>query len=279
MDDSDSSAKATFEQQKSQGLLQFDSDDTTLRSETRPRLAVLIDGENISPRCAADLFGLIDPLGEPVVRRVFGDWNRSIAKGWKEALLEYCLEPIQQFSYATGRNATDMALVIAAMDLFHGRQVDGFCLASGDCDFIPLVSRLRLAQVPVFGFGPETAAATLRTACTRYFLLSSASKKQIVPPKKSVDADIVNLLIEAVNQRADETGWANLSMVGSQLSKMVVGYSVKKWGFASLGKMLDAAGHFEVVRSTKAESRVRIKYLTLPARESDGLRRAFDATG
>ena len=224
-------------------------------SASRPkRLAVLIDGENISPRAADEIFAAAAERGEAKVRRVFGDWQRSAVGGWRDAALKWAVETIHQSSQSRGDGAADVGMAIAAMDLLYSGRVDGFCLASGDGDFTPLAQRLRTAGLPVYGFGPPQAAAPFRLACTEFVPLTALSgaharSAKLKTPSAALpplDAAAVELLVNAVATTAGPEGWASLSVLGQRLRRDMVGYRAQKLGASSLAKALRRAGLFEV---------------------------------
>src|SRR5499425_3228166 len=136
-------------------------------SRTR-RLAILIDADNTSPRIAAGLFEEVAKFGEASVRRIYGDFSGQRLKSWADILQKYAIDPYQQFAYTAGKNASDIALVIDAMDLLHSRRFDGFCLVSSDSDFTRLASRLREEGADVYGFGAQKTPESFRQACRRF---------------------------------------------------------------------------------------------------------------
>jgi len=167
-------------------------------SRTR-RLAILIDADNTSPRIAAGLFEEVAKFGEASVRRIYGDFSGQRLKSWADILQKYAIDPYQQFAYTTGKNASDIALVIDAMDLLHSGRLDGFCLVSSDSDFTRLASRLREQGADVFGFGEQKTPESFRQACRKFIytenLLPEAqvstaeegpSTKALQPPSTSL---------------------------------------------------------------------------------------------
>jgi NYN domain len=178
-----------------------------MADENPRRFAVLIDADNTSPRIAAGLFEEIAKFGEASVRRIYGDFSGTRLKSWAEILQKYAIDPYQQFAYTTGKNASDIALVIDAMDLLHSERFDGFCLVSSDSDFTRLASRLREEGADVYGFGARKTPESFRQACRRFIytenLLPEApaeaageGRREPVPPASAA----VQILNRAISQ-------------------------------------------------------------------------------
>ena len=191
------------------------------------KLAVVIDADNTQ---AAVIGGLLDEIanyGIASVKRIYGDWTRPQLNSWKEVLLEYSIQPIQQFSYTTGKNATDSAMIIDAMDLLYTEAFDGFCIVSSDSDFTRLASRIRETGLYVYGFGERKTPSPFVSACDKFIyldLLRAATEEPQQRTRKSTnelkqDASLVNLLRNAVEVSSDDEGWANLGPVGSSIAK------------------------------------------------------------
>src|SRR5437899_9013460 len=183
-------------------------------SRTR-RLAILIDADNTSPRIAAGLFEEVAKFGEASVRRIYGDFSSTRLKSWADILQKYAIDPYQQFAYTTGKNASDIALVIDAMDLLHSGRFDGFCLVSSDSDFTRLASRLREEGADVYGFGEQKRPESFRQACRKFIYtenllpeaqvssVDTASKsKSLQPPSAAIP-----ILEKAISQIESEDGW------------------------------------------------------------------------
>src|SRR3984885_6868457 len=187
------------------------------------RFAVLIDADNTSPRIAAGLFEEIAKFGEASVRRIYGDFSGTRLKSWAEILQKYAIDPYQQFAYTTGKNASDIALVIDAMDLLHSGRFDGFCLVSSDSDFTGLASRLREQGADVYGFGAQKTPESFRQACRRFIytenLLPQArtTDSGAAPQSKSLQpaSAALPILKKAISQAETEgDGWVSLGIVG-----------------------------------------------------------------
>jgi len=233
-------------------------------AERSSRLAVLIDAENASPSVADALFDEVARHGEASVRRAYGDFTGSRLKTWTSILAKHAIQPQQQFSNTAGKNASDIALVIDAMDLLHAGRVDGFCLVSSDSDFTRLASRIREHGLDVIGFGErDKAPESLRQAC-RLFIYT----ENLVPINKAADGSgpanrpkpanaAVPLLRKVMEQVAADDGWALLSSVGSTLQKLASDFDSRTYGFQKLGDLVRNAGVFDV---DGEGGRVRIRF-------------------
>src|SRR5215813_6320252 len=177
-----------------------------------PRFAILIDADNTSPRIAAGLFEEVAKYGEASVRRIYGDFSGQRLKSWAEILQKYAIDPHQQFAYVTGKNASDIALVIDAMDLMHSGRFDGFCLISSDSDFTRLAARIREQGLDVFGFGERKTPESFVKACRRFIytenlLMSAPAATSATQPKiNQTSADAVPMLKNAIGQMDSEDG-------------------------------------------------------------------------
>jgi uncharacterized LabA/DUF88 family protein len=233
---------------------------TMAGNDNNARLAVLIDADNVSPSVIEALLEEIGKFGTATVRRIYGDWSSSRTDGWKKKLLDHSLQPVQQFPYTTGKNATDSALIIDAMDLLHGRRLDGFCLVSSDSDFTPLAARIRADGLPVYGFGESKTPKPFVAACTRFIytdVITSArsDEPRKAPPLKNVkgDARLMNLLRGVVDDASDEDGWANLSEVGSRIVNREPDFDARNYGYAKLRTMFEKIDLFETQQRAGAQ--------------------------
>lgn len=233
-------------------------------------LAILIDGDNASPKIISGLLAEVANYGVASVKRVYGDWTGSNLKGWKECLLEHSLQPVQQFAYTTGKNATDGAMIIDAMDLLYTGRFSGFCIVSSDSDFARLAARLREQGVTVYGFGERKTPRPFITACDKfvYFDVLKADEPRAgvsagvaakpVPaadaarkPAAAVprlDGSALAMLTTAVEATADEDGRANLGQVGSHLAKQSPDFDARNYGFSRLSDLAEASGILDVER-------------------------------
>lgn len=237
-------------------------------TETRsPRLAVLIDADNASARIADGLFEEIAKIGEASVRRIYGDFSSGRSKGWADQLSKHAIIPHQQFAYTTGKNASDITLVIDAMDLLHSGRFDGFCLVSSDSDFTRLASRIREQGVEVFGFGEQKTPESFRQACRRFIytenLLPGAPAndddqapeiKSLQPP--SAATPIIKKVIELIET---EDGWVPLGQVGNQLRNLSSDFDPRTFGSAKLSDVIRKTNAFEVDHPKGGAMRIRIK--------------------
>jgi uncharacterized LabA/DUF88 family protein len=221
--------------------------------EQQDILAVLIDADNTSPAIVEPLFAEIAKYGVAMVKRIYGDWTSPQLKGWKAVLLEYAIQPIQQFSYTKGKNATDSALIIDGMDLLYTHRFNGFCIVASDSDYTRLASRIREEGVTVYGFGERKTPSPMVTACDKFIYTEILGRPEEGREETSVDvqelrgdSSLVRLLRDAVDAVADEDGWAYLGNVGQQLSKQSSSFDSRNYGFSKLGALVRAIGLFEI---------------------------------
>lgn len=235
---------------------------------TNEKLAVLIDADNAQPSIIEGLMDEIAIYGIAIVKRIYGDWTKPNLNSWKKILLDHSMQPIQQFAYTDGKNATDSALIIDAMDLLHTERFDGFCIVSSDSDFTRLAQRIRESGVKVYGFGEEKTPDAFVSACDKFIYTeilrkketetSDASKstnnekKNIIDPK--IDSKLINLFKTAVEDTADDDGWASLALVGSNLSKRSPAFDYRTYGHNSLLKLVEAIGLFDIDKRPQSES-------------------------
>lgn len=215
-------------------------------------LAVLIDADNARADHIEQLLVEVAKYGRASVRRAYGDWTSTQLSPWKPHLLQHSIEPIQQFSYTTGKNATDSSLIIDAMDLLHGGHLDGFCLVSSDSDFTRLAARLREDGLVVYGFGERKTPKPFVAACDTFIYIENltappavATPEQEARKLKRDDA-LDKLLAEAVNAAAGDDNWANLGAVGSNLSRLASDFDSRTWGFAKLKDLFAAHPDYKV---------------------------------
>ena len=241
-----------------------------MANDTAGTLALLIDGDNASPKIVTGLLAEIASYGVASVKRIYGDWTGPNLKGWKGCLLEHSIQPVQQFAYTTGKNATDGAMIIDAMDLLYTGRFSGFCIVSSDSDFARLAARLREQGVTVYGFGERKTPRPFITACDKfvYFDVLSAAAPEAeapvatehkahkpvatagaVPPiskrapaKPALDKSALDMLTKAVIASADEDGRANLGRVGGHLAKQAPDFDARNYGFARLSELVAASG-------------------------------------
>jgi len=246
-----------------------------------PHLAVLIDADNVAPRHIAALLAEVSRYGDASVRRMYGDWTSDQLKSWKGAVNEHAIQPVQQFAYTAGKNATDSALIIDAMDLLYTGRFDGFCLVSSDSDFTRLASRLRESGATVYGFGERKTPQAFVNACNRFIYLDvveqaaidtepsaaaesgSAAAPSKPAPKKVLGSDtrLVMLLRAGIRDASDDDGWAHLGGVGQLIRQQAPDFDPRNWGFAKLVDLITAVGLFTVerVESPNGGATVRVK--------------------
>lgn len=221
-------------------------------SEAPRRLAVLIDADNVSAAVIAPLLAEIANFGAATVRRIYGDWTLPNLGSWKAVLAEHSIVPIQQFRNTTGKNATDSAMIIDAMDLLHAGRLDGFCLVSSDSDFTRLASRIREQGVPVYGFGESKTPRPFIAACDRFVFTDVLTGRHdgggAKAPLKSINDDqaLVALLRRVVDASADESGWAQLGDVGSRIAQQEPDFDPRNYGFSRLRSLIEDVGIFDL---------------------------------
>lgn len=237
-----------------------------MATETRSdRLAVLIDADNASPKIAEGLFDEIAKIGEASVRRIYGDFSGTGQRSWAEILSGHAIIPHQNFAYTKGKNATDIALVIDAMDLLHSGRVDGLCLVSSDSDFTRLATRIREHGIDVYGFGEQKTPESFRNACRRFFftenLLPEAQGRDpmLGSRPRNPPSAVVPVLRRAIKQLEDEDGWAGLGGVGQRLGKLAPDFDSRTYGHEKLGDLVEKTGAFEIERTKDKGIRVRLK--------------------
>ena len=241
--------------------------------EKGPTLAILIDGDNASPKIVVGLLAEVAKFGVAGVRRIYGDWTKPQLNGWKDCLLEHSIQPVQQFAYTTGKNATDGAMIIDAMDLLNTGRFDGFCIVSSDSDFARLAARIREQGVTVYGFGERKTPRPFVTACDKfvYFdVLQQASEATSAPAanaaakakaKKNVqDPQLLAILRAAVIAVSNEAGWADLGRVGGHIAKQLPEFDSRNYGFPRLSELMEASGIVDIERTADKQSiTVRLK--------------------
>ena len=220
---------------------------------TSTKLAVLIDADNAQPAVVEGLLAEIAKYGTATVKRIYGDWTGPQLKGWKEVLLTHAIQPIQQFRYTTGKNATDSALIIDAMDLLYGAKLGGFCIVSSDSDFTRLAARVREAGLVVYGFGEKKTPAPFVSACDKFIYTEILiAKDDDEPPAPRAAAQIkqdrrlVALLRNAAEASSDDSGWAQLGTLGSTIAKQAPDFDARNYGYRKLSELIAAIGLFDI---------------------------------
>ncbi|WP_300614758.1 NYN domain-containing protein [Dokdonella sp.] len=252
------------------------------------KLAVLIDADNAQPAVIEGLLAEVAKYGTATVKRIYGDWTGPQLKGWKEALLTHAIQPIQQFRYTTGKNATDSALIIDAMDLLYSGKLGGFCIVSSDSDFTRLAARAREAGLVVYGFGEKKTPSAFVAACDRFIyteILVAKDDEEEAPPARSPqqlkqDARLVALLRGAAEASSDDSGWANLGSVGSTIAKQAPDFDARNYGYRKLSELIAASGLFEIEkRKTGDGASTFMRDLRRSPRKPSGGKRRSPAAG
>ncbi|MCL2270042.1 MAG: NYN domain-containing protein [Treponema sp.] len=240
---------------------------------SQAKLAVLIDADNTQPAIIEGLLDEVAKYGIASVKRIYGDWTNTNLRSWKDKLLEYAIQPIQQFSYTTGKNATDSAMIIDAMDLLYTEKLDGFCIVSSDSDFTRLAARLRESGRIVYGFGEKKTPRAFVSVCDKFIYTEILKDNQeetededsrpAAKPKKDfkVDDKLLKLLRETVDDLAEESGWAYLGGVGHKINNRSADFDPRNYGFKKLGDMFRAIPQFETEERPQAHGTGRQVYI------------------
>jgi uncharacterized protein (TIGR00288 family) len=216
-------------------------------------IALLIDADNAAHSGLELTLAILAELGGVNIRRAYGNWSKPGLKGWAQLILDYAIEPQQQFDITKGKNATDMRMTIDAMDLLYTGRVDGFGIMSSDSDFMPIVMRIRQNGLPVYGFGSAKTPAGFRQACTRFIDLDAAEKSQdradtAAPAERPVGDDLVKLLGDAWKaSKRDENGYASLSEIGQRASARS-SFDARSYGFSRLADLIQSRPEFQTER-------------------------------
>lgn len=244
------------------------------------KLAVLIDADNIPYANIKGMLDEITKLGIPTIKRIYGDWTKPTVSGWKPALLLHAITPIQQYSYTTGKNATDSAMIIDAMDILHSEKVDGFCLVSSDSDFTRLATRLRESGMLVIGIGEKKTPSPFIVACDKFVyieVLAKVSKSETEPTSKTksspqtnvekVTKGLINLIKASIEDLADEEGWASLAELGSLLNKKKTDFDPRNYGFPKLTPFIKSLESYNIEVDEREVEKKRIKHIFVRIRK------------
>lgn len=246
-----------------------------MRERNDLKLAVLIDADNIPYSNIKGMLDEIAKLGIPTIKRIYGDWTKPTVSGWKPALLEHAITPIQQYSYTTGKNATDSAMIIDAMDILHSEKVDGFCLVSSDSDFTRLATRLRESGMLVIGIGEKKTPKPFIVACDKFIYIEiiSATKTSKTTTTKTpaqtekfdiIDGNFIQLLKSSIEDIADDNGWASLAEVGSLVIKKKPDFDPRNYGFPKLTPLIKSLNkYFDVDERDSEKSRIKHIYVKI----------------
>ncbi len=240
------------------------------------RLAVLIDADNVPYSNVKGVMEEIAKYGTPTFKRIYGDWTKPTVSGWKSVLLENAITPIQQYSYTTGKNSSDSALIIDAMDILYSGKVDGFCIVSSDSDFTRLATRLREAGMKVFGIGQKKTPNPFIVSCDKFIYMeiipmadeaetSETKPKEVKQkPKAVVDKigkETIKLIKTTINDLADENGWAFLGDVGNLLLKKHPNFDPRNFGFLKLTPLIKSLPQFEIDKRETDKAGIKLVYI------------------
>jgi uncharacterized LabA/DUF88 family protein len=235
-------------------------------------LAVLIDGDNIPSAFVKEMMEEIAKYGNPTIKRIYGDWTKPNLSKWKNILLENAITPIQQYGYTTGKNATDSAMIIDAMDILYSEKVNGFCIVSSDSDFTRLATRLREAGMQVIGIGEKKTPNPFIVACDKFIyieILKNKSKEKVSEGEKELDKETfdtispkeIKLIASTITDLSDDEGWAFLGDVGSLLQKKRPNFDPRNYGFQKLTPLIKSTGKFEIEQRESQKGRSKLIYV------------------
>ena len=243
------------------------------------KLAVLIDADNVPYANVKEMFEEIAKYGTPTFKRIYADWTKPTVSGWKNVLLANAITPIQQYSYSTGKNASDSALIIDAMDILYTGKVDGFCIVSSDSDFTRLATRLREAGMKVIGIGEKKTLAPFITACDKFIYIEILKKEIVSPPEtgkkktsksakkkeseplSKIDPEVIKLLTDSITDLADENGWAFLGELGNLMLKKKPDFDSRNYGFAKMLPLIKSINQFEIDERDTGKSNIKHIYI------------------
>jgi uncharacterized LabA/DUF88 family protein len=229
-------------------------EDADVPESDATRLAVLIDSDNTTASLTTELLEEIAKYGTPTIKRAYGDWTTPHLVGWKEELLRHAIQPVQQFAYTRGKNATDSALIIDAMDLLYAGNLEGFVIVSSDSDFTRLATRLRESGMTVYGLGRRSTPEPFVAACDRFIYLDLLSQQPQRPEQPVSDdeepppplPDLKRILSTAISSTSKDDGWSNLGEVGSYLIKSHAAFDPRDYGHAKLGELVRSEPYVDV---------------------------------
>ncbi|ETN96695.1 NYN domain-containing protein [Zhouia amylolytica] len=234
-------------------------------------IAVLIDGDNIPSAYVKEMMEEIAKYGNPTIKRIYGDWTSPRLGKWKNMLLENAITPIQQYSYTSGKNATDSAMIIDAMDILYSGKVNGFCLVSSDSDFTRLATRLREAGMHVLGIGEKKTPDPFIVACDKFIyveVLKTNNKKETEEDKSNAKDSFdkltskeIKLIATSIEDLSDESGWAFLGDVGNLIQKKRPSFDSRNYGFQKLTPLIKSTGTFEIEERETSKSRHKLIYV------------------
>ncbi len=237
-------------------------------------LAVLIDADNIPSAFVKEMMEEIAKYGNPTIKRIYGDWTKPYLSKWKNLLLENAITPIQQYGYTTGKNATDSAMIIDAMDILYSEKVNGFCIVSSDSDFTRLATRLREAGMQVIGIGEKKTPNSFIVSCDKFIyieILKTKSKEKVPESEDDKELDKVTfdnitakeikLIATTITDLSDDEGWAFLGDVGSLLQKKQPNFDPRNYGFQKLTPLIKSTGKFEIEQRESQKGKYKLIYV------------------
>ncbi|WP_299391644.1 NYN domain-containing protein [uncultured Gelidibacter sp.] len=245
------------------------------------KLAVLIDGDNIPSAYVKEMMEEIAKYGNPTIKRIYGDWTKPHLSKWKNMLLENAITPIQQYGYTVGKNATDSAMIIDAMDILYTAKVDGFCIVSSDSDFTRLATRLREAGMKVYGIGEKKTPNPFIVACDKFIyieiLKNQSSDEEVVSTEESKTAKSnvdkitqkeIKFIAATIDDVADEDGWAFLGDVGGLMQKKQPNFDSRNYGFQKLTPLIKSLKEFEIERREDSKGHYKLIYVRIKAEQA-----------
>ncbi|MEZ4837716.1 NYN domain-containing protein [Flavobacterium sp.] len=241
------------------------------------KLAVLIDADNVPFSNIKGMMEEITKYGTPTTKRIYADWTRPNANGWKNVLLENAITPIQQYSYTTGKNSSDSALIIDAMDLLYSGKLDGFCIVSSDSDFTRLATRLRESGMKVIGIGEQKTPKPFISACDRFIFIevlegakkkktntTSTDKKKEDKVMSKIDVDTIDIIESSIEDIADDDGWAFLGDVGNLIVKKKPEFDPRNFGFSKLTPLMKSLTHLLEIHERESDKKgIKLVYVRL----------------
>ncbi|EKB49750.1 NYN domain-containing protein [Cecembia lonarensis] len=236
------------------------------------KIAVLIDADNVSAHPIKEMMEEIAKYGNPTIKRIYGDWTKPQLGKWKNVLLENAINPIQQYSYTSGKNATDSAMIIDAMDILYSEKVDGFCLVSSDSDFTKLATRLREAGMLVIGMGEKKTPEPFIVACDKFIYVEilqneepysqgDKSKTKTKPQVDKITPKLIRLIHNTISDLADDDGWAFMGDVGNLIQKKQPNFDSRNYGFQKLTPLISAIPVFEIEQRESSKGRHKLIYV------------------
>lgn len=239
---------------------------------TNINLAVLIDGDNIPSAYIKEMMEEIAKYGNPTIKRIYGDWTKPNLSKWKKILLEHAITPIQQYGYTIGKNATDSAMIIDAMDILYSEKVNGFCIVSSDSDFTRLATRLREAGMQVIGIGEKKTPNPFIVACDKFIyieILKTESKEKESEEEKDLEKESfekvthkeIRLIADSINDLSDDDGWAFLGDVGGLIQKKRPNFDPRNYGFQKLTPLINSTGKFDIDQRENHKGRYKLIYV------------------